>query len=708
MNLIQAKEALKKYFGYDTFRPMQAEIIQQLVDGSDALVLMPTGGGKSICFQIPALIMEGTCIVVSPLISLMKDQVEGLRSNGVRASYLNSSLRITEQRAVEEEFMSQSLDLLYVSPEKLLSSDFIRLLRLAKISLFAIDEAHCISSWGHDFRPEYTQLGYLKKEFPATPLVALTATADKLTRKDIMKQLGLKGVKPFIASFDRPNLFLESRPGQKRIEQILEFIKGHRDQAGIIYCLSRKSTEDLADKLKARGYKAVAYHAGLPDGIRSTVQEDFINDRELIICATIAFGMGIDKSNVRWVIHYNLPKNLEGYYQEIGRSGRDGLKSDTLLFHSYRDYTVLQDILKQNEAKNTDVQLLKLEQMYNYATASVCRRRILLNYFNELSTENCGNCDVCLNPPVRIDGTEIAQKALSAIARTGEQVAMTMCIDILRASGRHELVSKGFDRIKTYGAGRDISYPAWRFYIEQLLQMGLLDIALDDHQKLKLTEASKQTLFEGEVVSLVEWAEAKKVKTKKEEQPKSQADELFERLRKLRLSEARKRSIPPYLVFSDASIRDMVEKRPTSDSEMRTVQGVGDRKLQLYGDIFMDEIRSYLKEKAASGSTIKGASQLLSLEAFQAGQSPEEIAARRDITPGTVIAHLLSYYEKGEDLDLSSLISGETLSAILKVLPNQEEPYRMKNIFEELEGRYSYDQIKIALAYFYREVAGKE
>ena len=413
MTIEQAQGAMKKIFGFDLFRPMQADIIQTIFDKKDSLVLMPTGGGKSICYQLPAILMEGSCVVVSPLISLMKDQVEALRANGVQAAFLNSTVDRREQRQIEDDLFNGRIDLVYVSPEKLVSSDFIRLMRNSPINLIAIDEAHCISAWGHDFRPEYTQLKFLKKEFPGVPIVALTATADRATRRDIVEQLQLDDPAIFIASFDRPNLHLEVRPGQKRIEQIIDFIRQRPDQSGIIYCLSRKNTEDVAAKLKLRGIRADSYHAGMSDADRSRVQDAFQNDEIPVVCATVAFGMGIDKSNVRWVIHYNLPKNIESYYQEIGRSGRDGVKAEALLFYSFGDVMVLRDILGQNEDVQQEVKLAKLERMYQYATSPICRRKNLLSYFSEDVKADCGNCDVCENPPEYFDGTVLAQKAHS-------------------------------------------------------------------------------------------------------------------------------------------------------------------------------------------------------------------------------------------------------------------------------------------------------
>jgi ATP-dependent DNA helicase RecQ len=603
MNLEKAQQALKKYFGYDTFRPMQSEIIDCIYSKRDALVLMPTGGGKSICYQIPAATMPGTAIVVSPLISLMKDQVEALRSNGIPAAFLNSSLGKEEQQQVENDFFEGSIKLLYVSPEKLVTRDFFPLLRKVQPSLFAIDEAHCISSWGHDFRPEYTQLKFLKKEFPNTPIIALTATADKLTKKDIIKQLHLAQPEVFVASFDRPNLSLEVRPGQRRREQIIQFIKKRPNQAGIVYCLSRRSTEELADKLQAAGIDAAYYHAKLSAAERSQVQEDFINDNTTVICATIAFGMGIDKSNVRWVIHYNLPKNIESYYQEIGRAGRDGAKADTLLFYSFNDVSILKDILTQNESEQLELQLAKLERMQHYAEAVSCRRRILLSYFSENIAEDCGNCDICKNPPKSIDGTEIAQKALSAIYRLREQVGMGMLIDVLRGSGKREIFERGFQNIKTYGAGRDIPYLEWQHYLLQLLNMGYIEIAHDQHDTIKLTPSSQRVLFRGESVPLVRFATLKerrateKEKAKRKVKPQRVRDNLFEVLRQLRRKLAQERGIPPYLVFNDATLEQMAAERPMTDSEMRNISGIGERKLQLYGNIFMDTILRYEEQE---------------------------------------------------------------------------------------------------------------
>lgn len=703
----QALQALKKYFGYESFRPLQAEIINHISLGKDALVLMPTGGGKSVCYQIPAIILPGTCVVVSPLISLMKDQVDGLLANGVRAAFLNSTQNSQEQNSIEQSFYKGELDLLYVSPEKLVSSAFLPLLRNSPISMFAIDEAHCISAWGHDFRPEYTQLKFIKRDFPQAPVIALTATADRVTRNDIIHQLDLSQPAQFIASFDRPNLSLEVRPGQKRLEQILTFLKKHPNQSGIIYCLSRKNTEELALKLSAKGYKAAYYHAGMSDEARSKVQDDFIHDRTPIICATIAFGMGIDKSNVRWIIHYNLPKNIEGYYQEIGRSGRDGAPADTLLFYSYQDFTVLEDIIRKPENENQEVQLAKLERMKQYAETLVCRRRTLLNYFNEPYTENCGNCDVCRNPPEYFDGTVIAQKALSAIYRLREKVGINLLIDILRGSGRKEIFELGYDQIKTYGAGRDLSVAEWQHHLQHLLSAGYIEVAHDEHHVIKLTPAGQEVLFDGAKVALVRmktWRdrqEEDKEKAKQSIQTRQPADrELFEVLRLLRQQLAREKGVPPYLIFNDATLEEMSALKPLNEMEMLRVSGVGEYKLREFGGDFITAILGYLGKK---GQTPQGTTFQITLEMFQSGMEPEQIAYNRGLHINTVYNHLIHELEKGAELELNRLVETYEQKAVLEALATLKPPYKLKDLYELLDESVDYNKIKLVVTNFTKQ-----
>jgi ATP-dependent DNA helicase RecQ len=712
MTLPDARIALKKFFGYDNFRPGQAEIVQNTYDGKDTLVLMPTGGGKSICFQIPAITLDGICIVVSPLISLMKDQVEALRGNGIPAAFYNSSLSKSAEQQVIQDIDNQQLKLLYVSPERLLTRSFYDLMQQMNISLFAIDEAHCISSWGHDFRPEYTKMKFLKNSFPNVPIMALTATADKLTRKDIVNQMGLRNPEIFVSSFDRPNLSIEVRPGQKRLQQIVNFVKRRPNQSGIVYCLSRKNTEAVADKLRANGIKATHYHAGLSPNMRSEVQEDFINDRIPIVCATVAFGMGIDKSNVRWVIHYNLPKNIESYYQEIGRAGRDGAKADTMLFWSYGDIKILRDILTDpaNASDQTELKMTKLERMRHFAEAMQCRRKILLGYFSEtMETESCGNCDICKNPPQRVDGTLIAQKALSAIARTQEQVGINILIGILRGSNQREIFEKGFNKIKTYGAGREINLFDWQNYIMQLLNAGLMEIAYDEGSALKLTAAAKEVLFEGKKIELVKpaVAETRKAAAKKvaKAKPKRERvrDELFEALRALRLQLARVRGVPPYIVFSDATLEEMAAKRPTTDAMMNEISGVGERKMHLYGEQFKQGIINFLLKKEAAGEKVQGSTHILSYALYKDGKTIEEIAEQRDLKDTTISGHLAKAYEQGEDLDISTFVSEEEVDMILGMLHLMDTPYKMLDIFNYFEEKMSYEKIRFALAHYYLE-----
>lgn len=590
---------LKEYFGYDTFRPMQQAIIETVMAQQDCLVLMPTGGGKSVCYQVPALVLPGLCVVVSPLIALMKDQVEALRANGISAGYLNSSLAAQEQYQLENNCLEGKLKLLYVSPEKLLSAGFFSFLKRLQINLFAIDEAHCISAWGHDFRPEYTQLKFIKEQFPQVPIIALTATADRLTRQDILQQLQVNPSKVFISSFDRPNISLTVLPVKNRLHSITGFLETHPGQPGIIYCLSRNTTEQLAQKLMGMGFKAAAYHAGLAPQVRNGVQDAFLKDNVQIVCATIAFGMGIDKSNVRWVIHYNLPKNLESYYQEIGRSGRDGAKAAAVLFYSYSDVLRLRSMLTEGNPEQVNLQLAKLERMQQYAEATMCRRKILLQYFSQNLEKDCGNCDICRNPPATFDGTLLAQKALSAVARINQKAPMGLLIDVLRGARNQAVLQKGYDKIKTYGAGRDLTFLDWQSYLYQLLNAGLLEIAYEEGYSLKLNARSREVLFSNQKVNLVKFeAIAKKEKEEnlKERRPKKELvkDELFERLRVLRKKLADEKQVPPYVIFSDNTLLEMADVKPTNRLAMLAITGVGKVKFENYGYDFLNEIIGFI------------------------------------------------------------------------------------------------------------------
>lgn len=599
-------QTLKRYFGYDSFRPLQEEIISTLLAGRDALVLMPTGGGKSICYQLPALLREGTAVVVSPLISLMKDQVEALCANGVAAGALNSSNDETENAALRRACMEGKLKLLYISPEKLIA-EANYLLRDMHISLFAIDEAHCISQWGHDFRPEYAQMGFLHDIFPNIPLIALTATADKITREDIVKQLHLNQPKVFISSFDRPNLSLTVKRGYQQKEKskaILDFIGRHPGQCGIIYCMSRSKTETVAEMLKKQGLRATAYHAGLSPARRDEAQDDFINDRVQIVCATIAFGMGIDKSNVRWVIHYNLPKSIESFYQEIGRAGRDGLPSDTLLFYSLADLILLTKFA--TESGQQGINLEKLQRMQQYAEADVCRRRILLSYFGETGTGDCGNCDVCKNPPQRFDGTVIVQKALSAIVRTEQQIGTGMLVDILRGNMNAELTEKGYQQLKTFGAGRDVPARDWQDYLLQMLQLGYFEIAYNENNHLKITAAGSDVLFGRAQAQLAVIRREETASTGRKKKtpvvpvrelplglPNTESEELFEALRGLRKRLADQEAIPAYIVLSDKVLHLLSTVRPTTIEDFGSISGIGEFKKKKYGKDFIELIRKY-------------------------------------------------------------------------------------------------------------------
>jgi ATP-dependent DNA helicase RecQ len=602
-------EALRTYYGYTSFRQNQQEIIEHIMQGKDALVLMPTGGGKSICYQIPALTMPGTAIVISPLISLMKDQVESLRANGIEAEALNSGNDPAVDTVIRRKCFSGNMKLLYISPEKLMA-EIDYLLSHIQISLFAIDEAHCISQWGHDFRPEYTQLGILREKFPDVPIMALTATADKITREDIIKQLNISKAQEFISSFDRPNLSLSVKRGYKAAEKmhfIINFIKARPMEAGIIYCLSRKNTEKVAEDLQKKGINAAPYHAGMSTFERNQTQERFKNDQLAVVCATIAFGMGIDKSNVRWVIHYNMPKSIESFYQEIGRAGRDGAPADTVLFYSLADIVQLTEFARQSGQQ--DVNMDKLKRMQEYAESSVCRRRILLNYFSEQTDHDCGNCDVCENPPRRFDGTRYVQMALSAAIRTEETVRISTIIEIVKGIRSPYIVRHGYEQLKTFGVGKDLTTTDWQDYLLQMLQMGFIEIAYNDGNKVKVTDIGKDVLYgrKNAQLCIVDHSvkeERKKPKLKLEiptitipglppttgiEDPK-----LFEALRALRLTCANEEGFPPYIVFSDKVLHTLASIKPTTLEQFGNISGIGDHKKQKYGNRFVALIQKYV------------------------------------------------------------------------------------------------------------------
>ena len=601
------QQTLKTYFGYDSFRPLQEEIIRHILDGNDALVLMPTGGGKSICYQLPALLRKGTAVVVSPLISLMKDQVEALCANGISAGALNSSNDETENAALRRACMEGKLKLLYISPEKLLA-EANYLLRDMHISLFAIDEAHCISQWGHDFRPEYAQMGILHQQFPQVPIIALTATADKITREDIIKQLHLNHPRIFISSFDRPNLSLTVKRGYQQKEKskaIIDFIARHPGESGIIYCMSRSKTESVAQMLQKQGIRAAVYHAGLSPTRRDEAQDDFINDRVQVVCATIAFGMGIDKSNVRWVIHYNLPKSIESFYQEIGRAGRDGMPSDTLLFYSLSDLILLTKFATDSGQQSINIE--KLQRMQQYAESDICRRRILLSYFGETATHDCGNCDVCKNPPERFDGTIIVQKALSAIVRTEQQISTGVLVDILRGNMTPEVVDKGYEQLKTFAAGREVPARDWHDYLLQMLQLGYFEIAYNENNHLKITPAGSDVLFGRATARLVVIRREEANETKRGRKrklpvlskelplglPNTENEDLFEALRELRKRLADEEALPAYIVLSDKVLHLLSTSRPTTIEEFGNISGIGEYKKKKYGKEFVSLIRKF-------------------------------------------------------------------------------------------------------------------
>ncbi|MBK8303447.1 MAG: DNA helicase RecQ [Chloracidobacterium sp.] len=717
MSIKTAREILKHQFGYDEFRMNQEPAIEAVLAKKDCVVLMPTGGGKSLCYQIPALMLDGLTVVISPLIALMKDQVDALRANGVEAAFLNSTQTAAEQVEVFRDVRKGKLKLLYVAPERLLQSgdQFLDFLRGINISLFAIDEAHCISSWGHDFRSEYLRLATLKKEFPSVPLIALTATADKLVRKDIFERLNVPDAELFLSSFNRPNIYYAVEPKRNSYGQLLAYLDKRKDESGIIYCLSRNSVDSLASDLRDEGYSALSYHAGLDKETRDKHQESFLKDETKIIVATIAFGMGIDKSNVRFVVHMDLPKNVESYYQETGRAGRDGLVSDALLFFSWADVLKLKGFAAvEGNAEQSAIMLKKLDLMGKFGDLMTCRRRFLLNYFSEESTEDCGNCDNCTTVVERFDGTVIAQKALSAVYRTDQRFGMSYLIDFLRGS-KSEKIRDEHKNIKTYGVGADISKDAWFNYFKDLIAQNYLAQTDGEFPTIRLTEKSMDVLAGNTPVELI------KVKVKEEKRSKLVADAvhryeqaLFDDLRRLRTTFAKHENVPPYVIFSDATLIEMATYLPQNGWELRKISGVGDLKFDKYGADFLAEIKTYCltnslvsridlksnkrERKVRTKRDVSGKDTYhTSLDLYRDGRSISEIAKERGLSPTTIENHLIRFITTGE-ISLEQFVSMDKVETIQKAIMKFQPSDALSPVKEFLGDEYSFAEIRAVKA----------
>lgn len=689
----RALALLTRFYGYRSFRPGQWEVIEAVACGRDALVIMPTGGGKSICYQLPALLAEGRCaVVVSPLIALMQDQTQGLQANGIPAAAVNSNQSESLNERAFLAAMQGRLSLLYVSPERLMAE--LDRFRALPISLFAIDEAHCISQWGHDFRPDYTALEAIKTNFPAIPVVALTATADRLTRDDIATRLRLVDPHILISSFDRPNISLtvHNNPGKKeRMQMIRDLARKYPQDSGVVYCLSRKNVDDTATALAALGLSVTAYHAGMSADSRKQALDAFLSGTAQIVVATVAFGMGIDKSNIRWVVHCNMPGNIESYYQEVGRAGRDGLPAEAVMFYSLSDFMTRRSFAEESGQK--DVNLQKLNRMKEYAEAQVCRRRILLNYFGEERGCDCGNCDNCLHPKQRFDGTITAQKALSGIMRTGQRVTMGTLNALLRGVRRYDVTSEGYDRLPTFGCGASMTADMWDFYIAQMLQLGVVDIAYDDANRLRATPLGMRILRGEERLEMAVCPPKLSAKERRAqakaavEAPKSLEEQLVAQLKALRTRLAQQEKIPPYLVFSDATLADMAARQPENIEQFLQVSGVGEKKAAKYGRRFIDAIRSFKGlERQGPGTTLRE-----TLAYFNSGLTPDEIADIRKIKKETVMLHLAQLIAQGLVTAYHRVISGDDFKAISSAIESGTEN-------EELYARFPGELIGVTRA----------
>lgn len=710
----KAEEILQSTFGYSAFRGQQEAIIQHLVQGGDALVLMPTGGGKSLCYQIPALMCAGVGVVVSPLIALMKDQVDALAQLGVRAAFLNSSLASQEAMWVERSLREGALDLLYVAPERLLTPRFMSLLDESPLALFAIDEAHCVSQWGHDFRPEYLGLSVLAERYPDVPRIALTATADEITRRDIVTRLRLEQGRQFSASFDRPNITYTVVDKQNARQQFLQFYQHrHAGHAGIVYCLSRKSVDETAQWLAARGVSALPYHAGLGRAERQQHQERFLKEEGVVVVATIAFGMGIDKPDVRFVAHLDLPKSLESYYQETGRAGRDGLPADAFMTYGLNDVVRLRQMLMGSEAEEAfrRIEQQKLEAMLGYCESAQCRRQVLLGYFGERLPEPCGNCDTCLTPTQTWDGTIAAQKALSAVYRSGQRFGAGQVIDILLGKSTPRIQRLGHDQLSTYGVGQELSAKGWRAVIRQLTAEGYLTTDSNGYGSLRLTSKSAAVLKGEAEVRLREEKARTPTQGARPEAPtqtlsEGASTELFEKLRALRKDLAQEQGVPPYVIFHDATLKQMAEVRPADLAAMKEISGVGETKLERYGEAFLKVVREVvsdaemrqplLVDDGDASDTVAKTRELL-----EQGHTPEAVASMRNLKLRTIEGHLAELVKRGvytaqEATGLPEL-EIQAIEEAINTLPDEVQG-QLRPLRDKLEGRYEYGVLRCVKA----------
>ncbi|MGB4960603.1 MAG: DNA helicase RecQ [Saprospiraceae bacterium] len=697
---------LKEVWGYTSFREGQLEIIDHVLDKKDALVIMPTGGGKSLCYQLPALMFSGLTIVISPLIALMNDQVTALKLSGVKVAALHSNMTSPELSSVQQALIAGQIKILYVSPERVNASGFMEFLSKLSIDLIAIDEAHCVSVWGNDFRPDYVLLNKVRDRFSHVPFIGLTATADGATQKDICKQLHLKDPKTFVYSFERKNITTESRPAEQKYKQVVEFLRKVKGQSGIIYCLSRKETEKLSSKLREGGFNCGFYHAGMSADDRQKIQREFQDDKLLFICATIAFGMGIDKSNIQWIIHYSMPKNLEGYYQEIGRAGRDGSPSRALLFYSWGDYIMLKRFIDDSNA-NEDfktVQYAKLDRMWEYASANECRTNVVLNYFGEFRSKACGHCDNCLHPPKSREATEIAQKALSAVVRCKEEVALGLLIDVLRGSYKAEIIDAGYDKIKTFGAGRDISYINWKIYITQMINHGIIRIDYTDHFKIKTTPLTDDVLFGRRKVQLVDLNFEDIVIEKPVRKAKKEViqDELMDKLKKWRTELAAQKQVPAYVIFSDKVFENIVTSKPLTNADLLEVEGIGNVKMQQYGADILAIIQGYIASQDIV-KNVKGQTYLETFQLYQRGLSPAQIAKERDLSETTVYSHFAYLYTKDEPVDILKYVTDDEISKVEQAWLKANKNLALATIAEELKEPLDFHKIRLALAFIIKK-----